>query len=188
MRVEFIWLVLLSTTFVASSAAAQNAGVGSGGLSTEQFRDLAESLPQMPAHIQAVRLFSASGSVGESSAAVAAFDLQHGWQILAFEPGTQRRFVLTWKSGTLDDSFALSDSNALEIFQLGSGDAIVFEGCAKHVCPDVFSVLLYDPAARAAFTAKYVWGKITYSPSLNSPKDALYKEALEQLIHERRDE
>jgi len=123
MRVEFIWLVLLSTTFVASSAAAQNAGVGSGGLSTEQFRDLAESLPQMPAHIQ-----------------------------------------------------------------LGSGDAIVFEGCAKHVCPDVFSVLLYDPAARAAFTAKYVWGKITYSPSLNSPKDALYKEALEQLIHERRDE
>jgi hypothetical protein len=188
MRMVFTTVVLFFGMFSVSSASAQNANIGSSGLSPEQFRALAASLPPSSAHIQAVRLFDRMGDKGESSAAVATFDSQQGWRLFAFAPNPQKGFVLTWKSGALDDSFAVSDPSALKVFQLASGDAIVFEGCAKHVCPDVFSILLYVPSASASFTAKYVWGKITYSPALNSPTEAAYKEALEQLIRERRDE
>ena len=188
MRTIFNTVVLVFTMFAVSSATAQNANIGSGGLSPEQFQTLAASLPRSSAHIQAVRLFARTGDKGESSAAVATFDLQLGWRLFAFDPSPTKGFVLTWKSGALDDSFAVSDPSALRVFQLASGDAIVFEGCAKHVCPDVFSIVLYVPSARASFIAKYVWGKITYSPSLESLKEGAYKDALDQLIRERRDQ
>jgi len=188
MRMMFTMIVLFFGMFSVSNLTAQNADIASSGLSPEQFRTLAASLPQSSARIQAVRLFDRIDDKGESSAAVATFDSQQGWRLFAFDPSPQKRFVLTWKSGALDDSFAVSDPSALKVFQLASEDAIVFEGCAKHVCPDVFSILLYVPSAHSSFTAKYVWGKITYSPALDSPKEGAYKNALDQLIRERHDE
>ena len=188
MRIMFITIVLLFGVCSVPSSPAQNADIASSGLSPEQLRTLAASMPQSSAHIQAIRLFDRTADKAESSAAVATFDSQQGWRLFAFDPSPQKGFVLTWKSGVLDDSFAVSYPGALKVFQLASGDAIVFEGCAKHVCPDVFSILLYVPSAHSSFTAKYVWGKITYSPALNSPKEAAYKNALNQLIREHRDE
>ena len=188
MRFVFILLMFFFLTSMVSNVHSQNPNIGSGGLSADDFRDFVNSLPHLPAPIQAVRFFDAPGNKGKSSVAITTFDSQHGWQLFAFEPDTKGRFVLTWKSDSLDDSFAVSDPGALKIFQLANGDAIVFEGCAKHACPDVFSVLLYVPSVRTTFVAKYIWGNVTYTPSLSSPKEDGYKKALQQLIHEHRDE
>ena len=81
----------------------------------------------------------------------------------------------------LDDSFSVSSHGALKIFHLRDEDAVEFSGCAPHVCPDVFSVFIYVPSQKAAFMAQYVWGKVTYSPAIESAADEKYKFALDQL-------
>jgi hypothetical protein len=95
MRMMFNTVLLFFAMFAVSSATAQNANIGSGGLSPEQFRTLAASLPQSSAHIQAVRLFDREGDKSESSAAVATFDSQQGWQLFAFDPSPKKRDLYT---------------------------------------------------------------------------------------------
>lgn len=186
MRAAIITVVLLFGIISVQALSAQETQSGNGGMSAAEFRDLANSLPKLPGSIQAIRLFRAPGTEQTTSAAFATFSEQTGWQISIFDSPAGHKFQLEWQSGKLDDSFSVSDSSELKVFQLGQQDAVEFEGCAPHVCPDVFSILIYVPSKRTAFTVKYVWGKVSYSPALGSPENAQFKSALDQLVAERR--
>ena len=155
-------------------------------MSVGEFRNLADSIPKLPGSIQAIRLFTTSEDQQQISAAFATFDKKAGWQILMFDSRADEKFHLAWQSGKLDDSFSVSHPDALKVFHFGHENAVEFDGCAPHVCPDVFSILMYVPSKRAASTAKYVWGKVTYSPALDSAAEAPYKSALDQLVSEHR--
>ncbi len=186
MRLAILPLVLLSG-LIAATSAQNGSQSGCCAMSESEFRNLAESLPQLPGRIEAIRLFSAHGNQQVSSVAFATFDKQAGWQVLIFDAPSGHKFQMEWQSGKLDDSLSVSDADALKIFHFRKEDAVEFDGCASHVCPDVFSILLYVPSQRRAFVAKYVWGKVTYSPALDSPTEAQYKSALDQLVREHRD-
>jgi hypothetical protein len=180
--------VLFSFIAVGNVAAQDQINAGNGGISAAEFRSLADSMPKLPGSIQAIRFFGAPRGQQGTSAALATFQKQAGWQILIFKSRSDQKFQLAWESGKLDDSFSVSSSDALKIFHLGNENAVEFNGCAPHVCPDVFSILLYVPSKGAAFTAKYVWGKVTYSPTLSTAADAQYKSALDQLVSEHRNQ
>ena len=186
MRPFFLSAVLLSIFLNMAKAMAQNAdSPANDGMTVQQLREFSESLEELPAPIQAIRFFRPDGR--ERSVALTTNDQKTGWQIFVFDSvPSSTRFALTWKSGKLDDGFSVSYPGALKLFDFGHEQGIEFEGCAPHVCPDVFSVLLYVPSKRTAFTAKYVWGKITYSPE--SSENSGYKAALDQLITARTDQ
>ncbi|MGH9615679.1 MAG: hypothetical protein ACRD28_02975 [Acidobacteriaceae bacterium] len=156
-------------------------------LSVQEFRGFAESLPKLPGQIQAVRLFRESGG-REASVAVATWGERSGWQLFVFSPHNGQHFQLEWKSGKLDDSFYVSYPDALKIFNFGEEDGVEFSGCARHVCPEVFSIMIYVPSRQVAFKAKSIYGRVLYSPSLETPRNHLYKDALDQLIKERQNQ
>ncbi len=184
-----IMVVLLFGIIATQALSAQDQTKSeNGGMSVSEFRDLADSLPKLPGNIQAIRLFRDSGPGQTNFAAIATFSNQMGWQISIFDSPVGRKFKLIWQSGKLDDSFSVSDPSALKLFHLGQEDAVEFEGCALHVCPDVFSILMYVPSKRTSFSVKYVWGKVSYSPVLESPANAPYKSALDQLVSQRRNQ
>lgn len=183
-----MFVILFGAIAVGNVSAQDEMKSGSGGMSEAELRNLADSLPKLPGSIQAIRFFSASGDQRGISAALATFEKQAGWQISIFNSRGDQKFQLGWESGKLDDSFSVSSPDALKIFHLGNEDAVEFNGCAPHVCPDVFSILLYVPSKETAFTAKYVWGKVTYSPTLGTAADAQYKSALDQLVSEHRNQ
>ncbi len=174
---------LLNLPNVVVSAEAQSA---TDGLSAAEFRDFAKSLPELPGRIQAIRLFG--GASGQTtSVAVLTWGGPSGWQIFVFDSPAGRNFRVEWKSGKLDDAFYVSDPSDLKIFSFMDGkQGVQFSGCAAHNCPNgVFSVLLYVPSKQAAFFAKSVLGKVTYSPTLESAGNLEYKDALEQLVKSR---
>ncbi len=178
--------ILFGVIAVGNVSAQDEMKSGNGGMSVAEFRDLADSLPKLPGSIQAIRFFSSSGDQQGTSAAFATFERQAGWQVSIFNSHGDLKFQLEWQSGKLDDSFSVSSPDALKIFHFEKEDAVVFDGCAPHVCPDVFSILMYVPSKRTTFTAKYVWGKVTYSPTLGSPSEVQYKSALDQMVSEHR--
>ena len=182
-----MFVFLLGVIAVGNVSAQDEMKAGSGGMSVAELRNLADSLPQLPGSIRRSRFFSTSGDQ-RGTAALATFEKQAGWQISIFNSRGDQKFKLGWESGKLDDSFSVSSPDALKIFHFGSEDAVEFNGCAPHVCPDVFSILLYVPSKGTAFTAKYVWGKVTYSPTLGTAADAQYKSALDQLVSEHRNQ
>jgi hypothetical protein len=187
MRAVITVLAVLSGVIAVSSVSGQDEmKPRNGGMSVAEFRGLADSLPRLPGNIQSISFFRTSGDPSGNSAAFATYERQAGWQITIFNSQGDHKFQMEWQSGKLDDSFSVSSPDALKIFHFGNEDAVEFDGCAPHVCPDVFSVLMYVPSKRAAFTAKYIWGRITYSPSLNSAASSPYKLALDQLVSEHR--
>jgi hypothetical protein len=184
MRAAFLTVFVFFGLFNVPSPSAQSEGPQSDGMTVQQFREFAASLPDLPGQIQAIRLLQGSGSA--RSVALATFGERTGWQLFVFDSVNGSKFELGWKSEKLDDSFSVSYPDALKVFSLGQEQGATFDGCAAHVCPDVFSVLLYVPSKRTSFTAKYVWGKVTYSSKLESPENSSYKAALEQLVKEHR--
>lgn len=178
--------VLLNLPNAARSGKSESAGVG---LSAAEFRDFAKSLPELPGRIQAIRLFEESGGQ-RASVAVATWGEGTGWQVFVFDSPSGRNFRLEWESGKLDDSFSVGDPSALKTFTFMDGkQGVQFSGCAPHNCPsDVFSVMLYVPSKKTAFTARYVWGKVTYSPTQESLENRQYKDALAQLVKEHRNQ
>lgn len=177
-------LVLLIFSSLQNTATCDEGSSESGGLSVVELREFANSLPDLPGRIQAIRLFRESGGQ-RSSVAVATWAERSGWQIFVFNSPSGKKFQLEWTSGKLDDTFTVSSFHALEIFDLGTELGVSFYGCAPHLCGGgVFSVLLYVPSKRTAFTARYVHGKVTYSPGLESPENSSYKSALDQLVKE----
>lgn len=169
--------LLLAISVVATAGA----GDRQEGLTATQFSNLASSFVNLPGRIDAVQIFHVAGNQ-QDSVAIATFEDSAGWQLAIFNPAPGGKYVLGWKSGKLDDSFAVSSPGALRISSLANEQAIVFDGCASHACPDVFSILLYVPSAGGAFTAQYVWGKIAYSPNLEEAKYAQYKSILANLV------
>ena len=185
MRPLFWMTLALCIVFnTAWAATPKNIVLKHDGLSVDELRNFATSLSVLPGNIQAIRIFH--GTEGsEYSVALATFSEQSGWQIFVYNPGKNGRFELAWKSGKLDDTFYGASPDDLRVFNSGGyEDGIVFHGCAVHVCPDVFSVLLYVPTTRTAFTATYIWGKIKYSFDINDSKNNGYKSALDNLIHD----
>lgn len=172
-----VFLIATVTLFTPSAMSLQGYG-----LPVNAFRSLANSLPQMAGAIEAIRIFYEPKNSGNPSVAFATYDTQNGWQLSIFREESNRKFQREWQSGQLEESFKVSYPAALKVFDLGNGQTILFEGCAPHACPDVFSILLFAPNRKTAFTANCVWGKITYSSNLKLPQDSSYKAILGQLI------
>lgn len=80
------------------------------------------------------------------------------------------------------DSFQVAGATDLSLFDFGTNDGVVFHGCARHVCPDVFSILLYVPTKHASFMETYIWGKRSYSFNSKTPDNQKYKTILDQLV------
>jgi hypothetical protein len=150
-------------------------------MSVSEFRKLSDSLPQSLTQIQSLILFKERGH-DKYSAAIATFDEKLKWQIDVFSPVATGGYEIEWKSNQLSDAFSVSYPDALKRFNLDGEQVVLFEGCAPHVCPNVYSILLYVPSKRAAFVANAVWGKISFSPSLDTDDNADYKRILSNLV------
>lgn len=177
--------ICLASVICANSSDGENPS-GDTGLSANQFRNLADSLPPLPGTIQAVQFLRRDG-FWINRAAVLTQGKDSGWQIFLFHVESHNNFVLEWRSGKLGDSFAVSSADQLQAYDVGASEqALKFSGCAAHSCPDVFSVMLYVPSKNAAFTATYTLGKITYFPASDGPEFQFYKKSLDHLIAEHR--
>jgi hypothetical protein len=156
---------------------------GDPGLTVSQFRKFANSLGSLPGRVEALRLLQEAD--GRSAVAIATFGSTAGWRLFVFRAFGHGHYSQQWASGRLDDSFAVSSAGELMVFSAGGESLVEFQGCARHVCPDVFSVLLYVPSRRQAFTARSLRGRVTYSDGTELPNNRLYKDFLDQLIRER---
>ena len=180
MRSLLRMLLLLCAIYNVTCAAAPNY-IHYDSLTTKEFRALAASLPELPGTIQAMLIFRGAGQEG-ASVAFSTNDEKSGWQIFVFTPDQKGHYQLSWKSGKLNDSFQVAGASDLSLFDFGSNDGIVFHGCARHVCPDVFSVLLYVPKKHTSFMETYIWGKISYSFNIKASENQRYKSILDQLV------
>ncbi|HVA55081.1 MAG TPA: hypothetical protein VNI53_04665 [Gammaproteobacteria bacterium] len=186
MRIFMCVLLFLCIALNAAWAAPSNDVLSrNDGLSVNEFRNLATSLPELPGNIQAIRIFRGA-ETGKYSVAFTTFSHQTGWQLFVFNPDGKGKFQLAWKSGKLDDTFHVAGPSDLSVFDFGPEDGIVFHGCARHVCPDVFSVLLYVPKKHTSFVETYVWGKISYSFDIKDSENNRYKSILDELVKARR--
>jgi hypothetical protein len=180
-----IALAMLLTCGYAKPAPRQEGHQSETGITVSQLQNLLNALPSLPGTIQAIR-FLRRDRFWIDGAAVLTQGEHSGWQIFVLHLGSGGKTSLEWKSGRLDDSFAVSSANQLRTRNVGvSEEALEFSGCAAHNCPDVFSVMLYVPSRRAAFTATCISGKVKYSPGLESADNRKYKDAVDQLVRDR---
>ena len=178
MRALFYFMVAgaIAISLFATAAFAE------GGISAADLRGFANALRPLPGRIQAIQIFG-EPKRDKNSIAIATFDEQSGWQLFVYAPSSVLKYDLEWSSGKLDDSFRVASPQSFRTYSFSNGQGIVFEGCAPHVCPDVFSILLYVPSQRTALIASSVWGKVTYSPNAEEAKNATYKSDLADLVH-----
>jgi hypothetical protein len=177
--------VFLTCSASTTSTAVESDPVSDTGLSVAQLRTIANSLPASPGGIQAIQFLRKDGFWIDR----AAFLIQErdsGWQIFVFHRESNDKIALEWKSGKLDDSFATSSPDQFQIVVAASENALKFSGCAAHDCPDVFSVVLYIPSKKTAFSATYIWGEVTYSPASDGSNAQFYKASLDRFIAEHR--
>jgi hypothetical protein len=174
--VSFLVFVL----FAGTASAADKAGE-QDGISGDELRSLAASLPELPGRIQAFQIVYDS-TVQKNGIVLATFSEKSGWQLVMFSPMRDGSFKQTWQSGKLADSFFVSSQSKLKVVSLENEEGVQFEGCASHVCPDVYSILLYVPSKHAAFEANYVWGKVNYSANSDVAENATYKAVLANLL------
>ena len=181
---SIVLCVFLNTVCAATQANREARGKNDTSLANE-LKSIVGSFPELRGRIQGMRPFRTQGKA-QNAIALIAFGEESGWQMYIFSRSDADKFNLDWKSGKLDDSFYVTGSEEFKVIRLDDGDVVTLEGCAAHLCPDeVFSIMLYVPSKRAAFTAKYVLGKITYSMNLRNPQDRRYKTILLQLVAER---
>lgn len=154
------------------------------GLTVEEFRRFAQALPRLPGRIETIRFFRGPHGLLPEGIALLVGVKKQGWQVFVFMREPNRDFKLVWNSGKLEYSFNVSSPQELQVFDQGDSEIVQFEGCAPHLCNDVFSILIYVPSKRMAFTAKYD-GSVTYSPELQAPENRRYKEWLERQVRER---
>jgi hypothetical protein len=177
-------IVTISFLVFALSTGAANAAAPTGeqdGVSSDELRSLATSLPELSGRIQAFQIIYDS-TVQRNGVVLATFSEKSGWQLVMFSPIKDGSFKQTWQSGKLADSFSVSSQSKLKVVSLGNEEGVQFEGCAQHVCPDVYSILLYVPSKQTAFTADYVWGKVTYSANSDAAENSGYKAVLANLL------
>jgi len=176
---------LLAWGVCAKSSIREKHARETGGLNVHQLRNLVNALPSLPGTIQAIQFLQGGGGQIDR-AAVLTDGADSGWQIFVFHLKSTGKFALEWKSGKLDDSFAVSSTDQFHTYDLHGEDVLKFSGCGAHNCPDVYSVMLYVPSKKAAFTATYILGKVTYSPASDGPMYRYYKMDLDRSIAEHR--
>lgn len=183
----FTWAVTGMLVFVLA-AVSQPAGSPFGGehegLSGEDVCRFANSVPDLPGRIVALRLFRMHGVPFPGGIAVLLVGEEPGWNVLVFTRRSGQDFRLDWESGKLDDSFSVSSYDSLKTSYVGDETVVQFEGCAAHSCPDVSSILIYVPSNGTTFSVHHVWGRTTYSPGLEAPENRVYKDWLDTQIRE----
>lgn len=181
-----MFLALLVACTVCASSLAEGKHSTNTGLSAGQLRELADSLPASSGGVQAM-LFFRRDVLWIDRVAILTQGESSGWQIFVFHVQDDGKLALEWKSGKLDDSFAVSSVDQFHAYDVDASEkALKFSGCGAHNCPDVFSVILYVPSKNQAFTATYILGKVTYSPASDGPDYQSYKTALDHFIAEHR--
>jgi len=178
-----IFFVIFSTVIVPLSLNLESPlpkGSSVDGLTVDEFKGLADSIPKLPGQIQSVVFFRESGGPIKNAAFAILGDA--GWQIIIFEHKGGARFEVKWRSGPLDDSFRVSSAGALRVVNPWDEDQIEFEGCAGHNCPGVFSIMLYAPSRNLAYIARYVNGKVEYSSNSQSADNGEVREFLSQEV------
>ena len=178
-------LAVISICAANAEAPVQGKHSEETGLSVSQMQGLLHALPPLSGTIQAIQ-FLRRDEFWIDRAAILTQGGKGGWQIFVLHFDNTSKFALEWKSGRLEDSFAISSASQFQTHKVGTSEqALEFSGCAAHNCPDVFSIILYSPLRKTAFTATYVLGKVSYSQGLESPENREYKDALDQLVKER---
>lgn len=186
LRTSSVFLaVLIACAVFAKSPPQERQARETGGLSVHQMRNLVNTLPPLPGTIQAIQ-FLQNSRFQIDRAAVLTDGVHSGWQIFVFYLDSSGKFKIEWKSGKLDDSFAVSSADQFQTYYLFDEQVLRFSGCAAHACPDVFSIMLYVPSKKREFTAKYTLGKIAYSPASDGPTYQYYKRDLDRYIAKRR--
>lgn len=155
------------------------------GLTREELRELAAAIPSLPGRIVAIRFFRDKTGSLPGGVALLVHSTVKGWQVLVLARRENNKYVLGWQSGQLDSSFSVSWEGALGIFNVGGEHVVQFYGCAKHACPDFFSVMIYVPSRNQVFVARHEAGSIRFSLNAEAPENLTYKEWLEQQIRER---
>jgi hypothetical protein len=163
---------LISATLFAQ---AQSKSDYEDAVTPQELTKIAQRLPAGP--IYNIKFFHENKN-SRLSAAVLSSQTKYGWEILLVSPSNERDYKVTWVSPRLADSFTVSDTRNLDTFGLADGEAISFSGCAPHMCPDIFSVLLYVPWSRRMYTATCQDGKTSYAP-----ESGKYKSDLNELLH-----
>jgi hypothetical protein len=177
--------VFLACALFAKSPSQKKQASEAGGISVRQLRNLVNTLPPLPGTIQAIRFLQNEG-FQINRTAILTDGVDSGWQIFVFHLESTGKFALEWKSGRLDGSFAVSSADQFQSYFLSDEQVLKFSGCAAHACPDVFSVMLYVPSKKTAFTATYTLGKVTYTPSAGGPMYQYYKMDLDRYIAKHR--
>jgi hypothetical protein len=186
LKILSTFLALLVACAVCARSSTEEKHSREMGLSVAQLRNLVNSLPPLPGTIEAVQFLRTDG-FWIDRAAILTQGESSGWQIFVFHIESNGKFALEWKSGHLDDSFAVSSAGQFQTHDVAASEqALEFSGCAAHICPDVFSVMFYVPSKKTAFTATYIWGKVTYTPASDGPMYRYYKMDLDRFIAEHR--
>jgi hypothetical protein len=150
------------------------------GIKPSQLTQIARMLPRSP--IYSIRLFREKNN-GRISATALTASKRTGWQIALISPQGLDGYRKSWVSAKLPESFAVSSPEALRTYGLTDEEGIVFSGCAPHMCPDIFSVMLYVPTQHRAFIGTCDNGETTYSFTLTAALQD-YKAAVNDLLHE----
>ncbi len=150
------------------------------GIKPSQLTQIAQMLPGAP--IYSIRLFREKNK-GRISATALTASKKTGWQIVLISPQGLDGYRKSWVSAKLPESFAVSSPEALRTYGLTDEEGIVFSGCAPHMCPDIFSVMLYVPTQHRAFIGTCDNGETTYSFTLTASLQD-YKAALNDLLQE----
>jgi hypothetical protein len=150
------------------------------GIKPTQLTQIAHMLPEAP--IYSIRLFREKDN-GRISATVLTASKRTGWQIVLISPQGLDGYHRSWVSAKLPESFAVSSPEALRTYGLSDGDAIVFSGCAPHMCPDIFSAMLYVPKQHRAFVATCNNGQTAYAFTLTTAFQD-YRTALDDILLE----
>jgi hypothetical protein len=153
-----------------------------GSLSVAQLQNFTKSLQTSEGRIYAIIPFLDESAGGTTSIAVLTARPRDGWRVAVFASDRKSSFRKIWSSGKLDDSFAVSSASQLAVFGLESGYAISFGGCAAHMCPEIFSELLYVPSMKRAYSATCQDGTVHYSFAVSDEKNADVKSGLDELL------
>ncbi len=177
--------IAIGLSFAAQPHAAQTSDKREEGLTVAEFRRFVQAIPRLPGRIEDIHFFRGPGGINPEGVALLIGVKQGGWQLFILDRDKNGRWKLAWSSGKLEDSFNVSSRQEFLIANPGGGEAVQFSGCAAHVCPDVFSILVYAPSKKAAFKVDVRWGHIGYSPGLEAPENRRYKDWLDKQMQER---
>jgi hypothetical protein len=135
------------------------------------------------AEIGAVRILDQPGGANPKIAVLTGRK-KYGWQIVVLSNTQDEHYEFFWKTKRLDSSFAVSQGGALQTLFLGKEKVVAFQGCQAHMCPEVFSALIFVPSLKQPFTATCHDGKTDYSfddkPETESVRKALHHLLLQQ--------